>query len=124
MSIRASLAAKLRNDWRNHPTLKGVRVVATERNVGAIQAPTVLIRQKSIGKAKAAPNSHWSVGMLLTVITRHTDPEKGATELDTIVPAVLAYLDTTFQHDDADAVAYGPDRLAYDIPTTVLAPKE
>ncbi|WP_336630773.1 MULTISPECIES: hypothetical protein [unclassified Microbacterium] len=124
MSIRADLAARLRDAWRTHPTLKRVRVVCTERNVGVISAPTVLIRQKSIGKAKEAPTSHWAVGMLITVITRHTDPEKGASELDDIVPAILAYLDKTFQHEDAEAVAYGTERLAYDIPTTVLAPKE
>ncbi|WP_336625583.1 MULTISPECIES: hypothetical protein [unclassified Microbacterium] len=124
MSIRADLATTLRNAWRTHPVLKSLRVVSTERNVGTITEPTLLIRQKSIGKAPAAPNSHWAVGMLLTVITRHTDPEKGAAELDTLVPAVLAYLDRTFMHEDADAVAYGTERLAYDIPTTVLAPKE
>lgn len=123
MSIRAELAANLRNAWKNHPTLKVVRVVSTERNIGVVTRPTVLIRQKSIGKAKEAPNSYWAVGMLLTVISRHTDPEKGATELDDIVPAILAHLDKTYQHEDAEAVAYGSERLAYDIPTTVLAPK-
>ncbi len=124
MSIRADLAAKLRNDWRTHPTLKRVRVVSTERGLGTITTPTVLIRQKSIGKAKEMPNSHWAVGMMLTVITRHTDPEKGASELDDIVPAALAYLDKAFIHEDATAVGWGTDRLAYDIPTTVLATKE
>lgn len=123
MSIRADLAARLRTAWATHPTLKGVRVISTERNLGDVKQPTVLIRQKSIGKAKEAPLSHWAVGMLLTVISKHTDPEKGAVELDDIVPAILTYLDTAFQHDDAEAVAYGSERLAYDIPTTVLAPK-
>ncbi|WP_294947682.1 hypothetical protein [uncultured Microbacterium sp.] len=123
MSIRADLATRLRTAWSTHPVLKVVRVVSTEKNLGDVKQPTVLIRQKSIGTAKEAPLSYWAVGMLLTVISKHTDPERGAVELDDIVPAILAYLDKSFQHEDAEAVAYGSERLAYDIPTTVLAPK-
>jgi hypothetical protein len=123
VSIRADLAAKFRNDWRSHPVLRGVRVVCQESGLGDVKVPTVLIRQNRIGKAPAAPSSHWAVGMLATVVTKHTDPDNGANELDRLVPAILTYLDTRFMHDDAEAVAYA-NRLAYDIPCTILAPKE
>lgn len=122
MSVRTDLAAKLRNDWRTIPALAGVRVVATERALDDIKTPTALIRQTSIGKSPDMPYSHRQVGILLTLISAHTDMERAGNQMDNLVPAALDYLDTRFLHDDATAVGYG-QRLAYDIPITVLAPK-
>lgn len=123
MSVRAEVADMLRTDWADVPKLADVRVIATEREMDDIQTPTALIRVKSIGKAPSAPNSHRHVGLLLTLISQHLDAEQASTELDDKVAAALDYLDTTFMHGDADAVGYG-DRLAFDIPLTILASKD
>jgi hypothetical protein len=110
-------------DWSAIPALTGIRVVATERELDDIQQATALTRGRSIGKAPAAPNSHRTVGLLLSLISPHQDMDRAADELDDLVAAALDYLDTRFLHEDATVVGYG-DRLAFDIPISVLASKE
>lgn len=123
MSVRTEVAEMLRTDWAGIPTLADVRVLASERDIDDVQTPTALIRVKTIGKAPSAPNSHRHVGLLLTLISQHLDADQAGDELDDKVAAALDYLDTTFMHGDADAVGYG-NRLAFDIPLTILASKE
>ncbi|WP_067197160.1 hypothetical protein [Microbacterium sp. XT11] len=123
MSVRKQIAAEFETAWRDVPALAGLRVIATERALDDIREPTALIRAKSYDITPEAPNSHRNVGLLLTVISHFTDLERAGDALDDLVPAVLDYLDTRYQHDKADAVAYN-DRLAYDIPFTVIASKE
>ena len=60
--------------------------------------------------------------MLCTLISPLLDLDKAATQLDALVEALLDYLDTRYKHDDATVVGY-TERLAYDIPITVIAKK-
>lgn len=123
MSVRTELAEQLTTDWADIPTLAVLRVVTTERELDDIQTPTALLRTNTIGKAPTAPNSHRHVGLLLSLISPHLDLDRAADELDELVSAALDYLDPRFLHDDATVVGYG-NRLAFDIPITVLAAKE
>lgn len=113
----------LATDWADIPELAGLRVVATERALDSITESTALIRLRSIAKAPAAPLSHRHVVLWLTLISSHEDLDLAADELDQISGAALDYLDTRVMHDDADMAEYG-DRLAMNIPLTVLASKE
>lgn len=68
--------------------------------------------------------SFWAVSVLLTVVSPHQDLDRAADQLDVLVTAALSDLDALgIRHDDADEVAYD-NRLAYDIPLTVYAPKD
>ena len=123
MSIRTDLADALRTDWASIPALGGVRVVATERELDDVTVPTALIRQKTVTRTPQAPQSHRSIGILLTLISPHLDLDRAGDQLDDIVPAALDYLDPRYGHEEATAVGYAK-RLAYDIPLTVIASKE
>lgn len=123
MSVRKQVAAKFAADWKTIPALAGLRVVATEADLGAIHVDTALIRQKSIGRAPAAPQGAQTVRLLLTLVSAHEDLDRAADDLDGYVEAALDYLPKAFLHGDADAVAYS-DRLAYDIPLTITAKKD
>lgn len=123
MSVRTQVADKLATDWTTIPELAGLHVLATERSLDAIHVDTALIRQKSIGRAPAAPQGAQTVRLLLTLISAHEDMDRAADDLDGYVEAALDYLPKAFLHGDADAVAYA-DRLAYDIPLTITAKKE
>lgn len=122
-NILEDLAVMLRTDWADIPALDGVRVIATERQLGVPTVPTALLRRKSLTRLPQAPQSHRRHGILLTLISAFEDMDKAADELDTIVPAALDYFDTRFQSETATSVLY-IDRLAYDIPLTVIASKE
>ena len=123
MSVRTEFSALLSSAWAGNNTLSQVRVIATESALDDTQQTTALIRFKSMTKAPSAPNSHRQVGLLLTIISGYQDLDLAADELDDILPAVLDYLDPLCLHDAAAVVGYG-DRLAVDIPITVLASKE
>ena len=122
MSVRTEFADALRTAWYGHAVLSNVRVIATEAALDDVKETTALVRFKSLTKAPSAPNSHRQVGLLLTLISGHQDLDRAGDELDEVVTAVLDYLDPQWMHDEATAVAYG-DRLAFDIPVTVLAAK-
>lgn len=124
MSVRHEVAALLEADWANIPTLASLRVIATERRLDEISTSTALIRSRTIGRAPAAPNSHRHVGLLLTLVSKHTDLDRAQDELDELVEAALDYLDTHCQHEDATTAGWNDNRLAYDIPLTILASKE
>lgn len=123
MSVRKDLEIQFSEDWADITALKDLRVIATERDLDDIQQSTALIRNKTLGKAPQLPNSHRKVGILLTLISGHIDADNAGDELDDLVDAALDYLDPRYLHEDATAVGYG-DRLAYDIPLTILAKKE
>lgn len=122
-SVRAQIASQFKTDWEGVPDLQRLRVLASERNLDIPSKPTALIRQKSVGVFPQAPLSHRSVRLLLTLISPFEDFDKAGDDLDALVYAALEYLDTRFVHEDATAVMYG-DRLAYDIPFTVIATKD
>lgn len=123
MSIRKDIEARFTEDWAGIDLLSKVRVIATERDLDEITVPTVLIRQKTIDRTPSAPLSHRDIGLLLTVISHHLDLDRAGDSLDDLVPAVLDYLDPGFIHGEASCVGYG-QRLAYDIPLTVITTKE
>ncbi len=123
MTVRTEFAAKLRTDWASIPALSKLTIKVTERALDDVKTPTLLIRQKTVGRAPEAPMSHRKVGMLLTFISPAGDLDVAADDLDTWLDAALDYLDKTFEHDDAESVGYN-NRLAYDLPVTVLASKE
>lgn len=123
MSVRKDIEAQLKADWADIPDLAPLRVIATERALDSINEPTALIRAKSFDRTPAAPQSHRNVGLLLTLISPHIDLDRAGDQLDDITTAALDYLDTRYSHDPATAVGYG-DRLAFDIPFTVIASKE
>lgn len=123
MNIAKELESLLTEDWADRPEFDGVRIIATERDLGDVQQTTALIRWKSVGPFPEAPKSHRSVGLLLTLISPHLDLDRAGDELATLTIAVLDYLDTRYRHEDATAVAYA-NRLAFDIPLTVIASKD
>lgn len=123
MSVRAEVAKQLRDAWRRHPELAVVRVVASRRALGEIKQPTALVTQSRIGRAPEAPLSHWKVQLLLTIVSPHLDMGRAADQLDDLVVAALTDLDGRYLHDDATEVEFD-NRLAYDIPLSVLAPKQ
>jgi hypothetical protein len=122
VSLRKDLADTIRSDWASVPTLADFRVIATERELDDIQVPTALIRQRTIVRTPGLPLSHRDVGMILTLISPHTDLDRAADQLDEPVLAALDYLDQ-YQHEGATQVGY-LDRLAYDLPFTVITAKE
>lgn len=117
MNVRQQLAADLQAAF---PKL---RVIATERKVAEVKTPTLLIRAQTLDVTAGAPLSHRDVGLLLTLISPHLDLDRAADQLDTLAPQILDWLDPRYQHTAAQLVGYG-DRLAYDIPTTIIASKE
>ena len=117
MNVRQKFAADLQAAF---PRL---RVIATERKLAEVKAPTLLIRGRSIGLTAGAPLSHRDVGVLITIISPHLDLDRAADQLDDLAPQILDWLDTRYQHDTATLVGYDA-RLAYDIPTTIIASKE
>lgn len=123
MSVRHDLAETLTQDWATIPALADVRVVATERQLDELERITALIRVQSLGKHPAAPQSHRQVGVLITLISPSLDLDVAADELDDVLAATLDYFDSRFLYEDATSVGYA-DRLAYDIPLTLIAAKE
>lgn len=123
MTIRADIAAQLKADWASVDALAPVRVIATEGALDDIRVPTALLRQKSIATFDPSPMSHRNVSLLLTLISKHSDPDLAADELEGVVFAALDYLDPRYLHTEAEAVAYG-NRLAYDITLTIASEKD
>lgn len=122
MSVRKEIQDLLIQEWAEIEALAGVRVIATEAALDAMEVPTALIRNKSFGRHPQAPLSHRNVGLLLTLISPHQDLDLAGDQLDELLEGVLDYLDTRFKYEDATAVGYG-DYLAFDIPLTILATK-
>ncbi|MDZ5145336.1 hypothetical protein [Microbacterium testaceum] len=123
MSVRHDFAETLSDEWAAIPALADVRVVATERELDELDRITVLIRMRSVGKHAAAPLSHRQVGLLVTLISPSLDLDVAADELDEVLAAALDYFDSRFLYEDATTVGYA-DRLAFDIPVTLIAAKE
>ena len=121
MSVVKALEAELTADWADIEHLSEFRVIATERALDDIRQPTALIRRKTIGNTAAAPSSHSDVGVLLTLIAPYTDLDKAADLLDIAVPAAREYLRTRYQNERAECVGYSGERIAYDIPLTIIA---
>lgn len=120
MSVRSDFADQLRADWAEIPALSGVTVVATERALDDVTKPTALVRQKTVARLPQAPLTSRNVGLLLTLISPLLDLDKAGDQLDDLIDATFAYLGPRFKHEEASAVGYG-ERLAYDIPVTVIA---
>jgi hypothetical protein len=123
VSVRKEVEALLSADWAEVEALAGVRVIATERELDELESVTALLRTQSVSKAPSAPNSHRHVGLLLTLVHPSLDLDRAGDEMEDIVSAALDYLDPRFLHDAASYVGYG-DRLAVDIPLTILASKD
>ncbi|WP_251439148.1 hypothetical protein [Microbacterium sp. USTB-Y] len=117
MSVRQQLADTLQAEF---PSL---RVIATERKLGDVREPTLLIRAQTIDLTAGAPLSHRDVGLLLTLISPHLDLDKAVDQLDDLALSLLDWLDPRYQHDPAKLVGYDA-RLAYDIPITIITSKE
>ncbi|QCQ16989.1 hypothetical protein [Microbacterium sp. RG1] len=123
MSVVTKLARQFRADWATDAKLSAVQVIATERILDRITVPTVQLRYTGIARSPEAPKSHRNVGMLLTLIASQEALHMAGDQLEPLVFAILDYLDTRLMHDEATSVAYN-NRLAFDIPLTVLASKE
>lgn len=123
MGVRNQLGDSLVTDWADLAPLDVVRVVVSERIQDRFTTPTLLVRIRSIDRNAAAPQSHRDYGLLLTLISDRENADAAADQLDPILVAVLDYLDPRYTHEPATAVMYG-NRLAYDIPITVIASKE
>lgn len=98
-------------------------VTATQEELGPFTRVTAIVSQQSIGPFPQAPLSHRTVGLTLEVVAPNTDRDGGADVLEDIIPAILDYLDTRYQHGTATAFLYG-ERFAYTIPVSVIASKE
>lgn len=122
-TVPQALEAQFSADWASVPVLAKVKCVATEKAIDTPKVPTLVIRQTSIGRNPQAPLSHRNVGILLTIVSPHEDMDRAGVQLSELVEALLDYLDTRYAHEDATQVGY-LDRLAYDIPTTVIAAKD
>lgn len=124
MSVPADLAAMLRARWADDAEdLARVRVIATERELDDIRTRTVVLRQTGIRRAPEAQGL-WEVSVALAAVSGMQDLDRAADELDSLVQDVLdALTDLGIAHDGATSVAYG-NRLAYDIPLTVYAPRK
>lgn len=123
MSVREEFGEGLRADWASVPQLATLDVRVTERALEEVKRPIALVRQKRVSRAPEAPQSHRKVELLLTLISPHINLDSAAEDLDQWVEAALDYLDPRYEHDAAECVAYA-QRLAYDIPITILASKE
>ncbi|MFI8633996.1 hypothetical protein ACIGEP_15535 [Microbacterium sp. NPDC077663] len=122
-TVPKALEAQFKTDFEAIPSLAKVKVIATEKVIDAPRTPTLLIRQTSIGRCPTAPLSHRNVGIIATLISPHEDMDRAGEQLADLVADLLDYLDTRFAHDDATQVGYN-DRLAYDLPLTVIAAKD
>jgi len=120
MSIRTWFADQLRTDWASIPELAGVRVIATERALDTIAEPTALIRLKRMEREPKAPLSTRRVGLLLTLISPYIDLDRAGDQVEELIEAAMTYLGPRFPHDAAEVVGYA-DRLAADIPVTIIA---
>lgn len=124
MSVRTEFEALLKADWAGIPDLAGVRVVATERDLDDIQDFTALIRARTLARFPEAPQNTRLVGLLLTLISPHLDMDRAQDDLDVRADAVFDYLGTRYRHGEATQTGWGDARLAYDIPVSIIAPKE
>ena len=120
MSIRTWFADQLRTDWASIPELSVVRVIATERALDTIAEPTALIRLKRMEREPKAPLSTRRVGLLLTLISPYIDLDRAGDQVEELIEAAMTYLGPRFPHDAAEVVGYA-DRLAADIPVTIIA---
>lgn len=118
MSVRKELETALTAAFPD------IKVIATEKALGDITKPTLLIRGRSVTLTDGAPLSHRDVGLLLTLISPHLDLDRAADQLDDLVIQVLDWLDPRYSHEPAAMVGWTTTRLAYDIPTTIIASKE
>lgn len=123
MTVPQELAAEFEQAWKTDDTLKGVRIVATEKVIDPPRVPTLILRQTRIGKCPELPLSHRNVGILATIVSPSEDMDNAGPQLSNLVGAILDYLDPRYAHDDAEQVGYR-DRLAYDIPITARAKKD
>lgn len=123
MTVRSSTAERFTDEWLDVPELADVWVVSTQQEIAAFTRVTAIISQQSFGAFPQAPNSHRNVGLTLEIVSPLADRDAAADELESIVPAVLDYLDPRYLHGDAEAFLYG-NLLAYRIPITVIASKE
>ena len=126
MSVRSGMADTMRTDWVAIPDLAGVRVIATQRALDEPSKPTALITSRFLTKSPNLPNSYRHVGLMLTLISPHTDLDKAQDQLDVIAEASLDYLEVqphVLDIDPATTVGWDSSRLAFEIPFTVLAKK-
>lgn len=113
----------LRALWAEDADLSEVRVIATERELDDIRQRTIVIRQTGITRAPEAQGL-WEVSLAMAAVSPHLDLDRAADELDNLVQDVLDALTALgIAHEGATSVAYA-NRLAYDIPLTVYAPRE
>ena len=130
-AIRKYTKAVAEPEWRKaihsraSSALEVLQVKVTERALDEVSKPTALIRSRSVGRSAATPISHRDVGLLLTLISPHTDADRAMDQLEDFTSEVLDWLDTSdIRHGDATTTAWDDSRLAIDIPITVFAQKE
>ncbi|TQJ31949.1 hypothetical protein [Microbacterium sp. SLBN-146] len=123
MSVRKQIADQLRADWAEIPNLANVRVIGTERTIDRLDQPTALLRLRTIERLPQAPLAGRNVGLLLTLISEREDLDLAGDDIEELTEAVLTYLGPRYKHDRAEVVGYG-DRLAVDIPLTIIAVAE
>lgn len=120
MSIRKDIEALFKLDWKDDPILSQLRVIATERKLDQLAQPTALIRLQGMRREPSAPLQQKRFGLLLTIISEHTDLDLAGDDIEEFMTAVTDYLGPRFLFDAPTVVGYG-DRLAVDFPLYIIA---
>lgn len=104
---------------------KSWRVVPAQRTIDPANRTTVIVKQSTIIKTPEAPAGARSIGFVLTIVSRFTDPSLAEDDLDSTVPDFLAVVDRirNTRWTTATKVAVDEKHLGYDVEVTVVKMK-
>jgi hypothetical protein len=116
MTVRDSLVAELRR-----VAGKGVHVIDYQDATDVLDRKTIVIKQRTIQPAAAAPMSQLRIDYTLTFVTPMTNAGPAEIELDSWVPALLDDLRMNwFVWTMATKVLFAETNIAYDVDAYVL----
>jgi hypothetical protein len=122
--IRQQLADAIKSGLTN---ARRFRIVSDEKAVARIERPLIRVSQKGFARTPEAPLRNLTVRFNVRVTSPLADLDAAESQLNELVPEVLAVIETIprVKWTDAEKVLDPDvDRLAYDIPLTIIARKE
>lgn len=116
MTVRDSLTAELRRIGG-----KAVHVIDYQDNADRLDRKTIMVKQRTIQPAPAAPAGQLRIDYVLTFVTPMTDAGPAEQELDAWVPAFLDDMRMNWLvWTMATKVLFGTSNIAYDVDIYVL----
>lgn len=101
------------------------RVVAAKRSIDPPVKTTVVVKQLGVDKPPQLPRGARTIRFVLTLISRHTDPDKAEDDLDSALPDLLDVLDQVrnLTWTSSDYVLVDDKYLGVDVQVTTATKK-